>query len=178
MELTPKQIFQISDQFLGIDRRDKQVYVNETTQKTIRSLAKWQRREIKEREREREKERVQRNLLHYYKNHLRLTKWQRREREERKRKREKEKFRRKKKKIERLMKLEAEEAEKKKREQEREEKRRTVTGYIGGSDFNDARKKLYIQQVAKEMEERKILVLSLQHKIKITAPKKKKRSSS
>ena len=61
-------------------------------------------------------------------------------------------------------------------EQEKEEKRITVTGYMGGNDFDTARKKLYNQQVEKEMEERKILVQSLQHKIKITAPKKKKRS--
>ena len=62
-------------------------------------------------------------------------------------------------------------------EQEKEEKRITVTGYMGGNDFDTARKKLYNQQVEKEMEERKIEVQSLQHKIKITAPKKKKRSS-
>ena len=62
-------------------------------------------------------------------------------------------------------------------EQEKEEKRITVTGYMGGNDFDTARKKLYNQQVEKEMEERKIEVQSLQHKIKITAPKKKKRNS-
>ena len=62
-------------------------------------------------------------------------------------------------------------------EQEKEEKRITVTGYMGGNDFDTARKKFYNQQVEKEMEERKILVKSLQYKIKITAPKKKKRNS-
>lgn len=62
-------------------------------------------------------------------------------------------------------------------EQEKEEKRITVTGYMGGNDFNTARKKLYNQQVTKEMEERKILIKSLQYEIKITAPKKKKRNS-
>ena len=62
-------------------------------------------------------------------------------------------------------------------EQEKEEKRITVTGYMGGNDLDTARKKLYNQKVEKEMEERKILVQSLQHKIKITAPKKKKRNS-
>mgnify|MGYP001310205186 CR=1 FL=1 len=62
-------------------------------------------------------------------------------------------------------------------EQEKEEKRITVTGYMGGNDFDTARKKLYNQQVTKEMEERKILIKSLQYEIKITAPKKKKRSN-
>tara|TARA_B100001063_G_C16777636_1_gene566992 strand:- start:4723 stop:5193 length:471 start_codon:yes stop_codon:yes gene_type:complete len=60
-------------------------------------------------------------------------------------------------------------------EQEKEEKRITVTGYMGGNDFDTARKKLYNQQVTKEMEERKILIKSLQYEIKITAPKKKKK---
>ena len=61
-------------------------------------------------------------------------------------------------------------------EQEKEEKRITVTGYMGGNDLDTYRKKLYNQQVEKEMQERKILVQSLQHKIKITAPKKKKKN--
>ena len=96
------------------------------------------------------------------------SKWQRREREKREREEEKEWFR-----IKRQ--LEKEEARIKAWNKKNEEKRITVTGYMGGNDLDTYRKKLYNQQVEKEMQERKILVQSLQHKIKITAPKKKKK---
>ena len=115
-----------------------------------------------------------REMIHVLKKDLGLekskkgTKWQRRERErERKRERYLEEAKINSEIRRRIALL----------EQEKEEKRITVTGYMGGNDLDTYRKKLYNQQVEKEMQERKILVQSLQHKIKITAPKKKKRIS-
>ena len=61
---------------------------------------------------------------------------------------------------------------------EEEKKRITVNHYVGGDDSLDSvRKRSYNKQVEKEWGERKTLINTLQHKVKITAPKKKKRYS-